>query len=309
MKILAEIQTTGSTHDAIRRKYLKQLHDFTKRNVIVYYSGWLQKGQLAGQGVGFELNDADKNGFMAAIYKLDKSIGLDLILHTPGGDFAATESLVDYLRSIFGTNIRAFVPQIAMSAGTMICLSCKEIVMGKHSSLGPIDPQIFGVPAHGILEEFNQAKKELTTNPNIAPIWQMIFAKYNPTLIGECQKAIDWAESTVKIWLETGMFLGEVDAKNKAKKIVESLGSHAITKSHARHISLNTAKDAGMKVVALESDNDLQERVLCVHHACIHTLSHTPAFKIIENQNGTAYIPITSTILTAAMVGNSPPAT
>lgn len=59
-EILAEIQTTGSTHDAIRRKYLKQLHDFTKRNVIVYYSGWLQKGQLAGQGVGFELNDADK---------------------------------------------------------------------------------------------------------------------------------------------------------------------------------------------------------------------------------------------------------
>ena len=45
--------------------------------------------------------------------------GLDLILHTPGGDMAATESLVDYLRAMFGTDICAFVPQLAMSAGTI----------------------------------------------------------------------------------------------------------------------------------------------------------------------------------------------
>jgi len=36
---------------------------------------------------------------------------------------------------MFGTNIRAIVPQLAMSAGTMIALSCKEIVMGKQSNL------------------------------------------------------------------------------------------------------------------------------------------------------------------------------
>jgi ClpP class serine protease len=76
------------------------------------------------------VNDKDKNAFMVNIHKLDRSKGLDLILHTPGGDLAATESIVDYLHSMFGLNIRAIIPQISMSAGTLIALSCKEIVMG-----------------------------------------------------------------------------------------------------------------------------------------------------------------------------------
>ena len=131
----------------------------THRNAILYYSGWLQKEFLTRQGVmGFEVNDADKTGFMSAVHGLDRTRGVDLILHTPGGDLAATESIVDYLRSMFGTNIRAIVPQLAMSAGTMIALSCRAVVMGKHSSLGPFDPQMAGgVPAHGVVEEFENS--------------------------------------------------------------------------------------------------------------------------------------------------------
>ena len=37
-----------------------------------------------------EVNDADKNGFMTAVHGLDRSKGLDLLLHTPGGGTAAT---------------------------------------------------------------------------------------------------------------------------------------------------------------------------------------------------------------------------
>jgi ClpP class serine protease len=44
---------------------------------------------------------------------------------------AATESIVDYLRKMFGTNIRAIILQIAMSSGTMIACSCK-IQRDKH---------------------------------------------------------------------------------------------------------------------------------------------------------------------------------
>ena len=48
---------------------------------------------------------------MLTINKLDRTKGLDLILHTPGGDIAATESLVDYLYSMYGKDIRVIVPQ------------------------------------------------------------------------------------------------------------------------------------------------------------------------------------------------------
>lgn len=112
-ELLDEIRAAGSMYDVVRRRYLTKLHEITKRNVIIYYSGWLQKQGVAG----VEINDEDKNGFMTVVHKLDKRLGLDLVLHTPGGNTAATESLVDYLRSVFGNDIRAIVPQLAMSGG------------------------------------------------------------------------------------------------------------------------------------------------------------------------------------------------
>jgi len=188
-----EVRALGGTYDILRRKYLDHLFSLTDRNIIIYYSGWLQKPDLRRAGITglFELNDEDKNGFMSSIHRLDKEKGLDLILHTPGGEIAATESLVDYLRGIFGDNIRAIIPQLAMSAGTMIACACKEIMMGKQSSLGPIDPQVNGIPAHGVIEEFERAAKEIKQDKSTVPVWQPIIAKYNPSLIGECQKAIN----------------------------------------------------------------------------------------------------------------------
>lgn len=289
--ILNEIKKSGSTHDIVRRKYISSLSRLTKRNVIVYYSGWLQKSSLLQAGVrGFEVNDADKNGFMTAIHGMDRSKGLDLVLHTPGGDTAATESIVDYLRTMFGTNIRAFVPQIAMSAGTMIALSCKEVYMGKHSSLGPIDPQLGGLAAHGVIEEFARAKSEVTATPMLAHIWQPILAKYSPTLIGECEKAISWSKEMTKDWLTSGMFEADADAQEKSVRIIDELSDHILTKSHARHISMKRAMELGIKVAPLESDQKLQDAVLSVHHACIHTLTNTAAIKIIENQKDVAFI-------------------
>lgn len=86
--VLEEISTSNRKDalDFIRRKYLKQLHEMTGRNVIAYYSGWLQKPGINTVSI----NDDDKNGLMAVIHGLDRSKGLDLILHTPGGDIAAT---------------------------------------------------------------------------------------------------------------------------------------------------------------------------------------------------------------------------
>lgn len=289
--ILDEIKAAGTAQDIIRRKYLAQLSERTGRNTIVYYSGWLQKGELERQGVtGFQVNDDDKNGLMAAIHGLDRSKGLDLILHTPGGDTAATESLVDYLRAMFGTDIRAIIPQLAMSAGTMIALSTKEIVMGKQSSLGPIDPQLGGIAAHGVVEEFNRARQEIMANPILANVWVPIISKYTPTLIGECQKAIDWSEAMVRNWLDTGMLKDDPKKDEKINKIIEAFGNHALTLSHARHLGIKQVEETGVVVTSLEGDQGLQEAVLTVHHACVQTLSDTGCIKLIENQNGVAYI-------------------
>lgn len=288
--LVDEVHAAGSTYDLTRRKYLKELSDHTGRNTIVYYSGWLQRGHLAGSGIDFAVSDLDKDGLMATIHELDRSRGLDILLHTPGGDTAATESLVDYLRQMFDdTDIRAVVPHLALSAGTMIALSCKQIIMGKHSSLGPIDPQIAGLPAHGVVEEWKRAHAESATDPSKLPFWQLVISKYPAGLIGACEKAIEWSEAMACEWLASGMFAEEADAEQKAKSVIEEIGSHSATKAHNRHISAERAEQMGLAITRLEDDQTLQELVLTVHHACMLTLSDTPIVKLIENQNGIAY--------------------
>lgn len=281
-EVLTEIQHCNRRDalDFVRRKYIKHLSELTGRNVIAYYSGWLQNPNLGNTAIG----DDDKNGLMAAVNKLDRTKGLDLLLHTPGGDLAATESIVDYLHRMFGKNIRAIIPQLAMSAGTMIACACKEVVMGKQSNLGPIDPQFGGIPAHGVIKEFEEAIQAVKDDPASLPIWREVVRKYHPTFIGECRNAVQFANEMAIEWLRTGMFSGDIQAAERATKVVGYLGDHDNTKTHARHINIDEAVAIGMKIVRMEDDQPMQDTILTVHHAFMHTFANSKAIKITENQ-------------------------
>ncbi|PYK99572.1 MAG: serine protease [Verrucomicrobia bacterium] len=281
----------------IRHEYLKQLHAKTNRNIIAYYSGWLSKPNVFGT----EITDEDKNGFMMAVHKLDRSKGLDLILHTPGGHITSTQSIVDYLQKMFRKDrnsvpdIRAVVPQMAMSAGTMIACSCKEIWIGKHSNLGPIDPQLQGVPTYGVLKEFEQACREVKKDPSKIPIWQTIIGQYRPTFLSRCQNAIALSNTFVRQQLAAVMFNGEPNAKRKAAQIVKSLTHYAKNRTHDRHIHYEECQEMGLKVKLIEEATDengqkdvvFQDLILTVHHCYMHTLMNTPSYKVIENHLGT----------------------
>lgn len=289
-EVLREIESASkvSPLDTKRREYIKKLYEKTGRNVITYYSGFLQKPNEEASGI----DDNDKNAFMQAVHKLDKTKGLDLILHTPGGNIAATESIVDYLRQFFGNDIRAIIPQIAMSAGTMMALSCNCIIMGKQSNIGPIDPQFGGMSCSGIIEEFHKAIEDIKQNPESIPIWQTIISKYHPSFLGDCEKAIKWSEEIVTNWLNTNMFHGENNGDVVAN-IVSALSSHSNTKNHSRHISKQECKNLGLKIVDLEDldqEKDIQDCVLTIHHAYMHTFSNSTAIKIVENNDGNAMI-------------------
>ncbi|MDD4622425.1 MAG: ATP-dependent Clp protease proteolytic subunit [Kiritimatiellae bacterium] len=285
-QVLKEMAATTQPLDAVRRRYLASLAEKRGRNVIAYYSGWLQKPGLYQTSI----NDDDKNGFMAVIHGLDREKGLDLILHTPGGDMAATESLIDYLHRMFNGDVVAVIPQIAMSAGTMIACSCRKIIMGKQSNIGPIDPQLNGVPAYGVIKEFEDAIEEIQKKPSALPVWQMIIGKYHPTFLGECRKAINLSNEIVRTRLETVMFAGDVSASSKAQRVVDFLNEHENTKIHARHIDIEKAVTCGLKIKRLEDDNDLQDAVLTVHHCYMHTFANSQAIKITENQKGNAVV-------------------
>ncbi len=291
--ILFEIQRTqkilpngqfGFDYDSVMNKYLTAFSKLRNRNVIVYYSDWLN----SIKGPNIDINDSDLVGFMNCCHGLDKTKGLDLILHTPGGNPLATEGIVKYLHKIFGDDIEIFVPHMAMSAGTMLACSGKQIWMGKQSFLGPVDPQFGGVPAYNIKKEFEDAKNELIEKPETFRNWQILLSKYAPAFYYTVLDSIELSTKLLKHWLIDYMFAKEEDASEKADKIVKKLNVN--TGSHAKHFDFQDCENLGLKIKRLESDNLIQDNVLSIYHCCCICGSGTPVCKMILNQNNKKYV-------------------
>ena len=246
---------------------------------------------MTKQGVQLlEVNDNDMNGFMNSIKGMDCNKGLDLILHTPGGSPTAAEAIVRYLRKKFDGNIRVIIPQIAMSAGTMIACGGKQIIMGKESSLGPIDPQFNGIPAYSIINEFEEAKKDLASNPENANYWAIQLNKYPPAFVKKASDAISLSSELVESWLKSVMFDDNDIHDPIITNIVSKLNEHSTSREHGRHFDIDFCKSIGLKIVELESDPILQDAILSIHHTFMITLDNTNIAKIIQSQNEKTWI-------------------
>ena len=98
------------------------------------------------------------------------------------------------------------MPHTAMSGGTIMACACKQILMARHSSIGPIDPQIRGVPAQGVLKEFERAFTEMSADPAKQMVWGPILAQYSPTFLGNCENAVKWSETFARQQLLDNMY-------------------------------------------------------------------------------------------------------
>ncbi len=235
-----------------------------------------------------------------------KGSSLDLILHSPGGSAEAAEAIVSYLRSKF-TDIRVIVPQAAMSAATMIACASDRIVMGRHSSIGPTDPQMIvetplglqAVPAQAIIDQFRMAQEECK-DPSRLGSWLPMLGQYGPALLVECDEALRLSKELASDWLSKYMFKNEKEPKRLAESVAAALADHSAFRSHARHISRDHARvlgGHGLVIENLEDDQLLQDAVLSVFHATMHTYNATGAVKIIENHLGPAYVKLVQTIV------------
>ncbi|MEQ1549462.1 MAG: hypothetical protein ABL918_12575 [Chakrabartia sp.] len=288
-EIESEARAAKNPHDIIRHRYLQSFSEKSGRNVVAYYSGWLQHTSPR-YNYAVSINDEDKNGFMASFHQLDFAKGLDLILHTPGGAVAATESIIHYIRSKFGDDVRVFVPQLSMSGGTMIALSGKEIWMGLHSNLGPIDPQFGMQPAQLVLKEFDDALAAIKDDPDKIAIWRPILEQIPPTFLSTCKHAIDWSKEIGEKTLQDGMFKNDPDAAQKANTIVTGLTDPEKNKNHGKHLHRDECEALGLKIMNLESDQETQDAILSVHHAFMISLMNSGITKIVENHKGVSHI-------------------
>lgn len=294
-EVNAEIQRSGPVGCyMVRQKYLTQLFQKTKRNTIVYASNWSWSGVRASATA---IDVEDIYGMMTVMSGLSGD-DLDLILHTPGGSIAAAEAVMNYLRLKF-KNIRVIIPHAAMSAGTVLACGADSLLLGKHSFIGPTDPQVpvihqTGVKfmaAQSILDDFEMAKRDCASSPAVVQVWTPILDQYYMGLMTECRNAIKLSRDLVQMWLEQYMFAGDQNAHQHSNDIADWLSDHDHFHSHVRFISRSDAASRGLKIENLEADQDLQDLVLSVFHSILIQFAHLPDFsKIMENHLGTPFM-------------------
>lgn len=283
--------------DGVRRDYLRQLSEYTERSTIIYETaGFSPPPGVSPDDVSITL-DPDVGAFMEVVHGLPKDTPIDLILHSPGGTAEAAEAIVEYLRGRF-PGLRVIVPIAAMSAATMMALAADEIIMGAHSQLGPIDPQLTiptpegprSAPAAAIRQQFKEARDDLATHPEHTAAWLPIIRSMAPALLQICETAEKLSKSIVSKWLTKYMFKDRTDRDEAAKKVANALSDYSSSLSHARRIASRQLKELGLKIVDLETDQQLQDLVLSVHHAVNHTMNHMGVVKIVENNHGKTFI-------------------
>ena len=261
-----------------------------RSGAIFYASAFLQKDDE-----NTSITREDVNGFMNALSETPSDQGLALILHTPGGDPNAVESIVEYLHSKFDY-IEVIVPYLAMSGGAMISLASDRLLLGRQSQLGPIDPQIIiGNRVHSaraIQEGFKKAREDIEKDTNLAHLWAPILQNMGPSLFLEADKALEYSKELVVNWLCRRMFKNDAD---KAKTVgeyfnAENVVGHGQIHVHGQRIGPAKLQELGLHLENLEDDQVLQDQALTAYHLMTLIFEETAAVKFIASDKGKRWI-------------------
>jgi len=277
--------------DIVRRAKLAELQSITGRPVILYAVEMFNRRKIDAAGGEITIDLTDKEGFKEALKEIEGN-NIDVILHSPGGSPEATETIVKLLRSRF-QNIRFLIPNIAKSAATMLVMSGNEIVIGDDAELGPTDPQMVIKgrlnPAHAILKQFDNARKDLSQNSEFLTAWLPILEQYGPSLLVECDNAIKLTETLVKTWLTSYMFQGQRNAARKAAFVSRFLANKKHL-SHGRAISVEELQRKGVNIKkAVDCSPSLSIILQDINLVVLQTFAITGVFKIFENSLGKGF--------------------
>jgi ClpP class serine protease len=177
----------------------------------------------------------DSEDVMRAVALTDPEVGIDLVLHTPGGLVLAATQIARAIRKHKG-KVSVFVPHYAMSGGTLIALGADEVVMSPHAVLGPVDPQVGQYPAASLVKVLARKPIEKVDDETL------IMAD-----VGE--KALFQLQET------TRELLSRSQTPEKARELAEILATGTWT--HDFPITVEVAQQLGLKV-----SSDMPEDVL-----------------------------------------------
>ncbi|HYE00365.1 MAG TPA: serine dehydrogenasease [Alphaproteobacteria bacterium] len=189
---------------------------------------------------------------------------ISIFLTTDGGSVEVVEKLVEITRHHY-ERVYFIVPEHAMSAGTIWCLSGDKILMDYSSSLGPIDPQIMiqergqehWVPALGYLDQVERMlAKSLAGTLTDAEL--TILQGLDLAQLRRYEQARDLSVDLIHNWLAVYKFrdwkthrtdpnkldqpVTDEEKAERAKEIAAQLGNNSLWHAHGRMIGMNTLR-------------------------------------------------------------------
>lgn len=241
------MQIFDSTIKEILNERLSKLEDHFDANVIFYYG---------------EIHPYYEKQFRDFIEKRkdanDAKNRLTIILNSPGGSVETVEKMVSIIRFHY-KEVYFVVPDYAMSAGTILCMSGNKIYMDYSSSLGPIDPQVFNgkeyVPALGYLDQVERLL-EKAKDKTITEAEFLILQSQDLAMLSRYEQAKNLTITLLKKWLveykfhdwhihntttrKKGKPVTQKEKEERAEEIARLLGDNKLWHSHGRMIGINT---------------------------------------------------------------------
>jgi len=265
----------------LRKTCYKEIEKYRERPLLVYATKFLEK--LPPDVPNF-IDISDVDGFTDLINSINGK-KVDVLLHSPGGQADATERIVGILRNKFD-EVNFLVPHSAYSAATMLALSGNNIFLHPSAVLGPIDPQINGVPTRSIKNGFEKVKKKISEEgPESLPAYIPLIEKYSIDLLELCEDSEKLAKKLVETWLKEYMFKGE---ENKyIKEATDFFSNYDEHLTHSRPFSFNKLSSLNLKIEL--ADNVLRDLLWEAYILINGFFSVSPFVKLYENTHGVSW--------------------
>ena len=251
------------------------------------------------------IDSSDDAPFLEALRSIpDGEKELDIILVTPGGSAETVDYWVKRLRNRLDS-ITFILPYMAMSAGTIFCMSGDELIMDESAFFGPIDPQVPSkngryVPAQSIItliadiQKRGQEQLEKGKQPNWTDV--QILRNLDAKEIGNALNASKLSTNLVSTYLREYKFrnwdmhsdgtpVTAVDKEHRAEEIAKKLCEHSIWLSHSSRITRSMAWDACKLKVTFPEDIGLASALKRFWALTCFFLENTMTTKIFASSN------------------------
>lgn len=254
-----------------------------KRPLLIYATKFLDA--LPNTPNFIDLSDID--GFTDLVQSIKGGDSVDVLLHSPGGRPDATERIVHILRNRF-KEVHFLIPHSAYSAATMLALSGDTITLHPSATLGPIDPQINGIPARSIKKGFERVKEIIKNEgPEALPAYIPLIEKYSLDLLELCDDSEKLSKDLVSDWIRDFMLKGTEKFPGQIEDSVIFFSDYDTHLLHSRPLLIGKLGKFNLNIS--QADPQLSE---LIWEAYIHLngfFALTQFVKLYENKHGVSW--------------------